>query len=119
MLKAILALTLCAVASSQLNDGWTPASISEVSGIALWSTNQLSTLAGFEGDYTIRTPKNVKKHIVQDGTNYKFQLDVVYRDQNGKYSVTIHYLLNHLVYFINKFQLYFSLRPAICSSSIL
>lgn len=53
--------------------------------LALWSTKQLSSLAGFEGDYTIQTPRNVQKQIV-NGVNYKFTLDVVYRDADNKYT---------------------------------
>jgi hypothetical protein len=44
----------------------------------------MSQLAGFEGDYTIQTPRKVQKQIV-NGVNYKFILDVVYRGANGKY----------------------------------
>jgi hypothetical protein len=66
--------------------GWSQGSVAEVQDLALWSTQQLAGMSGFEGEYTIQTPKNVQKQVV-NGINYKFTLDVVVRDAEGKYTV--------------------------------
>lgn len=86
MLKLVfVALSLALAAQAALVGSWQDATVGEVQELALWSTQQLSSLAGFEGDYTIQTPRNVQKQVV-NGINYKFTLDVIYRDADNKYT---------------------------------
>jgi hypothetical protein len=86
MLKLVfLALTLAAANAASFG-GWEQGTVAEVQDLALWSTQQLAGLSGFEGEYTIQTPKNVQKQVV-NGINYKFTLDVVVRYADGKYTV--------------------------------
>jgi hypothetical protein len=72
--------------ANDMTGGWSQGNIAEVQDLALWSTQQLAGMSGFEGEYTIQTPKNVQKQVV-NGVNYKFTLDVVVRDAEGKYTV--------------------------------
>jgi len=81
----VLALSLCVAANAFASGGWTNGEVKDVDEIARWSTKMLSSMSGFEGEYTIQTPKNIQKQVVA-GVNYKFQLDVVHRDLNGKYT---------------------------------
>jgi hypothetical protein len=77
---------VCKTQQNKANGGWQQGSIAEVQDLALWSVQQFAGLSGFEGEYTIQTPKNVQKQVV-NGVNYKFTLDVVVRGADGKYTV--------------------------------
>lgn len=86
MLKFVfVALSLALAANAASFGSWESGTVGEVQELALWSTQQLAGLAGFEGDYTIQTPRNVQKQVV-NGVNYKFTLDVVVRDADNKYT---------------------------------
>lgn len=86
MLKLFVAsLAVLSVASAALVGGWNQGSQSDVEHLTVWCTKQLSQYAGLEGFYTIRTAKNVRFQVV-NGINYKFDLDVVHQDSEGKYT---------------------------------
>lgn len=86
MLKLVfLALSLAVAANAAGLGSWEDATVGEVSELARWSTQQMTTMAGLEGDYTIQTPRNVRKQVV-NGINYKFTLDVIVRDADNKYT---------------------------------
>jgi hypothetical protein len=88
MLKLVfLALSLAVAANAAGLGSWQDATVGEVQELALWSTQQMTTMSGLEGDYTIQTPRNVRKQVV-NGINYKFTLDVVVRDSYNKYTVS-------------------------------
>lgn len=88
MLKLFVAsLAVLSVASAALVGGWNQGSQSDVEHLTAWCTRQLSQFSGLEGYYTIRTARNVRFQVV-NGINYKFDLDVVHQDSEGKYTVS-------------------------------
>ena len=107
MFKVILALTLCAIASSIPmtadpldSESWKPMTEGESIPVPIYDTLKvLEKRPGFEGVYTflnLRNPfwryKQNTNGIDNDGTYFKFQLDVLYRNPKGKFSVIIHTL---------------------------
>lgn len=89
MLKLLAVFAaLIAIANCQLAGGWAQQeSIPEnVVELARFATTQLNADLKGTGIYTLMRVRNVQSQVVA-GINYKFNMDAVFGDNNGKYSV--------------------------------
>lgn len=86
---AVLVVVLVAAQAANIG-GWTEqtAITDEVMDIARWTTSQLSSYTGIQGDHSVMTVKNLKTQIV-NGINYSFTLDVLVSGADNKYYVSL------------------------------
>jgi len=62
-----------------------------VMDIARWTTSQLSSYTGIEGDHSVMSVRNVQTQVV-NGINYKFTVDVLVGTAENKYFVIISFI---------------------------